>query len=53
MYLTKVVGSFSSNLARLSIGIAKKRFEFNVSVVNKRKSGYVLVTENFDAALLF
>ena len=53
-YLTKVAANFSSNIAIVCINCDdQKQFEFNVSVVNKRKSWHVFVTENFDAALLF
>jgi len=53
-YLTKVVANFSANIAIVCINCDdQKQFEFNASVVNKRKSWHVLVTENFDAALLF
>jgi hypothetical protein len=53
-YLTKVVANFSPNIAIVCINCDdQKQFEFNVPVVNKRKSWHVLVTENFDAALLF
>ena len=53
-YLTKVVANFSPKIASVCVNCDdQKQFEFNVSVVSKRKSWQVLVTENFDAALLF
>jgi hypothetical protein len=45
--LIKVVASFSSNLAIVCFNSDDQtRFEFNVCVLNKRKSWHVLVMEN-------
>jgi hypothetical protein len=51
-YLIKIVASFSPNVVIVCINYDdQNRFEFNLCVLNKR--WHVLVTENFDAALLF
>jgi hypothetical protein len=50
--LIKIVASFSPNVVIVCINCDdKNRFEFNVCILNRR--WHVLVTENFDAALLF
>jgi hypothetical protein len=47
MFLIKIVASFSSNLAIVCFNCDDQtRFEFNVCVLNKRKSWHVLVMEN-------
>jgi hypothetical protein len=47
MFLIKIVASFSSNLAIVCFNCDDQtRFEFNVCVLNKRKSWHVRVMEN-------
>jgi Domain of unknown function (DUF6894) len=47
MFLIKIVASFSSNLAIVYFNCDDQtRFEFNVCVLNKRKSWHVLLMEN-------
>jgi uncharacterized protein DUF6894 len=47
MFLIKIVASFSSNLAIVCFNCDDQtRFEFNVCVLNKRKSWHVLLMEN-------
>jgi hypothetical protein len=47
MFLIKIVASFLSNLAIVCFNCDDQtRFEFNVCVLNKRKSWHVLLMEN-------
>jgi uncharacterized protein DUF6894 len=52
--LIKIVASFSPNVVIVCINYDdQNRFEFNLCILNKRKSWHVLLMENFYASFYF